>query len=259
MNTCHSPETGKFCEDPSHDHEPAPRIPTDEMKVVRNLDPDIKDEVIELLETRRKVEPHYTHILGNLAKDYSGEMIGLEYSFKKAEGVVEKIGRKVRDKGLTPQEASHDIVDALRYTIGFPPEQYTEGVSAAISALKKQGIEFDSVENNWDRGDAYNGINAVMIDPKSGMKIELQFHTPESFHVKDKVNHEDYTFNRERRGTSAQRLIRHERMRQRADAIQFPKEIDTLSTNIAGVEIKDLFRPFVETLLNLTRGSLLRF
>lgn len=260
-NKCHSPDTGHFCEDPTHEHSKnfCKACPEDEKKLLKNLDPGIKPLIAEMLTERREVEPEYTDLLLKISKEQGGEMIGLDSKFKKAEGVIEKIDRKIKKKGLPPEAAAKDIVDSLRYTMSFAPDKYTEGVRTAVQALAKKGIKFDSMENNWSRGDAYNGINAIFRDTSTGLKIELQFHTPESFNVKDRLNHDDYVFNREGRGTPAQRLVRHERMRQRADAVTFPKNIDELSSNIAGVKVTDLFRPNVDTLLTIEKTQLLRF
>lgn len=251
-NKCHDPETGRFCGEETG-------IPAKEREVLKKLDPSIKGPVEEMLAERREVEPEYTELFENTAAEQGGKMEGLKHKFKDAQGIVGKIDRKVQKKGIKPEEAALDIVDSLRYTMSFPADNYTDGVKTTVKALREKGIEFESFDNNWQRGDAYNGINAVFLDTDTGLKIELQFHTPESFEAKTTLNHDDYEFVREGKGTSAQRLIAHTRMTQRSDAVPFPKNIDQLSGEIEGVKVNDIFRPSLDTLFTKTREQLLQF
>lgn len=223
-------------------------IPADEMQVVQSADSKIQAPLTAMLFDRRRVEPAYTSLLQKAAEQSGGEMLGLDFKFKGANGIVGKVARKVAEKGLTPEEAIKTIADPLRYTVSLPPERYIEGMRTTVKALLQSGAKFESLENNWKPGDAYNGVNAVFVDPKTGLKIELQFHTPESFHVKDHLIHKDYEFVRERKGSSAQRLLALERMRKISDSVEFPKEISTLTGDIHGVKVTPMFRPFQETL-----------
>lgn len=224
------------------------KVPKEELGVIDKANPDIKDELSTMLSDRRRIEPAYTKLLNDVAQQSGGEMLGLDFKFKGAEGIVGKVDRKVKEKGLSPEDAIDTIGDSLRYTMALPPTQYMQGLNSAVKALTAQGAKFESLENNWQPGDAYNGVNAVFQDPKTGLKIELQFHTPESFHIKDKVIHKDYEFVRELKGSSAQRLLALERMRSHSDSVEFPHEIEKLTGHVHSVPVKHVFRPFREHL-----------
>lgn len=223
-------------------------VPAEEAAVLHTASPDIQPSLSKILADRRRIEPAYTRLLQGVAEQSGGEMLGLDFKFKGAKGIVGKVARKVEEKGLDPRAAIGTIADSLRYTMALPPDKYLGGMRNAVKTLVSKGAKFESLENNWKPGDAYNGVNAVFTDPKTGLKIELQFHTPESFHIKDKVIHLDYEFVRERKGSSAQRLLALERMRSHSDSVEFPHEIQALTGNIHGVPVTHVFRPFTETL-----------
>lgn len=92
-----------------------------------------------------------------------------------------------------------DISDALRYTVLIPTERYTQAVKSALERLKASGMEPSSLKNYWGPGDGYQGINDVFfvpstISPTKHVKVEIQFHTKESFAHKMAVHgmYEEY-------------------------------------------------------------------
>jgi len=44
-----------------------------------------------------------------------------------------------------------------------------------------------NVKNTWIRGADYNGINCQVFDPEIGQWFEVQFHTDESFNIKQGI------------------------------------------------------------------------
>jgi hypothetical protein len=72
-------------------------------------------------------------------------------------------------------------------------ERYTSAVKNAISRLKNAGMTPASLKNYWGKGDGYQGINDVFyvpcdMSPTGQVKVEIQFHTPESFNHKMAVH-----------------------------------------------------------------------
>lgn len=245
INNCHDPKDGRFCETEEG-------VPKHELPHLGDIPPEAHDEVKHLLRSRRAVEPEITDTLVGTAERFGAKMLGLKYKFKKAEGVVEKVNRKVAEKGIDHEKAAAGISDALRYTMELPGKNYAKGAASAIKALEKAGYEFLEVENNWDgppTRDAYQGVNAVFKDPKTGLKVELQFHTKESWHTKDVVIHEDYEYVRERRGTPASRLVAAERMRQASAKIPIPDGVDDFCAEV-GDKCKDIVRPNRESFVD---------
>ena len=91
----------------------------------------------------------------------------------------------------TPHDALRSILDILRYTAVFPTKRYTSAVIACIASLEEYGFTKLRVKNYWGPGDGYQGINAVFVSPK-GLPFELQFHTPESYAMKEEECHSSY-------------------------------------------------------------------
>jgi hypothetical protein len=126
-------------------------------------------------------------------------------------------------------ELKNCIKDALRFTMLFPPDQYVDGVLATEDVLLHGAppsaehagsttstsaadigvpaiAESMRVKNYWqlasNSASCYQGINCQVelrpfeeggerYDPQ-GCKFELQFHTPASFLIKDKLAHVPY-------------------------------------------------------------------
>ena len=61
--------------------------------------------------------------------------------------------------------------------------RYTQGVRTDIERLKDQGFELEKLKNSWS-DDQYKGINSQWIEPDTGQRLEVQFHTRISFEAK---------------------------------------------------------------------------
>ena len=66
----------------------------------------------------------------------------------------------------------------------------TKGVWADIGRLKGQGFELNKLKNSWSE-DQYRGINSQWVDPDTGQRFEVQFHTHISFEAKQ-LTHDAY-------------------------------------------------------------------
>ncbi len=80
--------------------------------------------------------------------------------------------------------------DAIRYTFQYRESRYTQGVWADIERLKSQGFELRKLKNYWS-DEEYKGINSQWIDPETGQRFEVQFHTRISFEAKQ-LTHDAY-------------------------------------------------------------------
>ena len=111
----------------------------------------------------------------------------------------------------------------------FGEDDYVDGVNNALDKLRDMGHEVE-VKNYWDEGDGYQGINVVIKHP-DGFLYELQFHTPESFKVKQAAHdaYDEYQAQRD----DAVRLELFRRMAAAAAQLPMPKgsvrDIGTLS------------------------------
>lgn len=194
------------------------------------MDPDahpLGERTNDLMASMEQIEPQITDILTRTVEPVGGRMEGLQYRFKAADGVASKGDRKARSTGRTPDEELSRMSDALRYTAVVDAESYTDAVNNAIQELRDNGfiVEEADIENNWQKGDAYNGINAVFSDPRTGARVELQFHTPDSLEAKT-LTHLDYEIVRDSLGTREERDAANQRMVAVADSIDFPPGIE---------------------------------
>ena len=134
-----------------------------------------------------KDEPDITHLLKKLSKKYGGKLSGLDKKLKKKTKIKVKIKLKKQKK----QDYMKEPRDILRYTIVFDKDKYVYGVSHIYGELLDEK-SFDT-KNKWNKqmwclGDLYQGINTSW-KYKNGVIFELQFHTPESFAIKNERHH----------------------------------------------------------------------
>ena len=73
--------------------------------------------------------------------------------------------------------------DTIRYTFQYRESRYTQGVWTDIERLKGEGFELHKLKNYWS-DDQYKGINSTWIEPDTGQRFEVQFHTRISFEAK---------------------------------------------------------------------------
>lgn len=183
--------------------------------------------VNEIMSRMGEIEPDVTGIMLQVSEESGGEMVGLKHRFKDADGVASKVRRKQREKNLHEEEALSGITDALRYTMTVDAAEYVEAADKLFKQLSERGFIVDEseIENNWARGDSYNGINAVFRDPQTGVGIEVQIHTPDSFKAKS-LTHKDYEIVRDALGTPEQRRAAEARMVATADASEIPPGVE---------------------------------
>jgi hypothetical protein len=96
---------------------------------------------------------------------------------------MEKVAGTITGFGRSPEQAVSLVPDAIRYTFEYREARYTPGVLADIARLKDHGFTLDKLKNFWS-DEQYKGINSQWIEPESGQRFEMQFHTRISFEAK---------------------------------------------------------------------------
>jgi hypothetical protein len=124
------------------------------------------------------------------SQDPDRHLAGLEHARKGRDRIKEKVHRGINNYGRSPEQAVSNVPDTIRFTFQYPEARYTQGVWADIGRLEQQGFEQRIRKNSWS-GDQYKGINSQWIDPESGQRFEVQFHTRISFEAKQ-LTHESY-------------------------------------------------------------------
>jgi hypothetical protein len=116
-------------------------------------------------------------------QDPDRHLIGFDHRLKGRDRIKAKVCRSIKNFGRSPDQAVSHVPDAIRYTFQYQQARYTQGVLADITRLKDQGFELDKLKNSWSH-DQYKGINSQWIEPDSGQRFEVQFHTRISFEAK---------------------------------------------------------------------------
>lgn len=132
-------------------------------------------------------EPAITEHVKSVAAEVGVSMSGLEYRIKGKDSYL----RKIRSK-YEAGKVDYEVKDIIRYTYTAEAEKYTEKTLGSIAKHAAAGYNTTEVKNYWvDMFDPYNGVNTTLSSPV-GQKFELQYHTPESFELKNGKMHELY-------------------------------------------------------------------
>jgi len=125
------------------------------------------------------------------AADPERHLAGLENMLKGEDRLKEKIADALRARPeLTVTQALDIVPDPVRFTLTYSSERYADGVLADVDRLKADGFELIRLKNLWTN-DQYKGINSQWRRPESGLRFEMQFHTPESREAKE-LTHKAY-------------------------------------------------------------------
>jgi hypothetical protein len=124
------------------------------------------------------------------SQDPDRHLVGLDDRLKGRDRIQEKVYDTVKERDRSPEDAVSLISDAIRYTLQYRESRYTQGVWADIERLKEHGFELHKVKNFWS-DEQYKGINSQWIEPDTGQRFEVQFHTRISYEAKQ-LTHDAY-------------------------------------------------------------------
>jgi hypothetical protein len=139
------------------------------------------------------------------SQDADRQLIGFDDRRKGRDRIKEKTAERMEEKNRTPEEAISLIPDSIRYTFQYKESRYTQGVWDDIARLKERGFELVKCKNFWAE-EQYKGINSQWIDPGSGQRFEVQFHTRISFEAKQ-LTHTSYERLRSGRRDEFERMV----------------------------------------------------
>jgi hypothetical protein len=129
-----------------------------------------KNEITPALRAIESLDPHR-------------HLVGLERSLKGNDRIKEKVYDNMKAFRMSPEAAAALVPDAIRFTFQYEDAKYTQGVYADTARLQEQGFKMEARKNSWS-DDQYKGINSQWIDPVSGQRFEVQFHTRISYEAK---------------------------------------------------------------------------
>ena len=152
------------------------------------------------------------------------QLAGLEFRKKTAESLARKITVDSQVENISSAEAASKINDALRYTTIFDSDTFTEEYSKMKQKLIAEGYRVVKVKNTWITNGPYKGVNTVI--EKDGINFEMQYHTQESFDLKNGPLHELYEKRRLSSTTKAERHKLDAEMVKLSKTLKVPKNIE---------------------------------
>ncbi len=150
------------------------------------------------------------------------DMAGEENRIKSRDSYLEKIQRKY-GRGFQVYE----VKDILRYTYTASAEELAGKALTAMELYWELGYQTIEIKNYWlDRQSPYKGINTTLRSP-DGQIFELQYHTPESFSIKNGKMHELYEKQRPIKDLSSREYLElGNQMLKLSNSMEIPKEIE---------------------------------
>ena len=151
---------------------------------------DLSLSVDKLVEKSQKIEPIITADINNIATKAGGKLVGLENRLKSPYSIKRKIEAEVAD-GFSRSLSLNKIRDAIRYTTVFKENDFVTRYKAMQHLLATEGYKTIVVKNTWKNDSAYKGVN-TFIQNEDGDVFEMQYHTQQSFDVKNGLLHKLY-------------------------------------------------------------------
>jgi hypothetical protein len=139
------------------------------------------------------------------SQDPDRHLIGFEHRLKGRDRIKEKVCRGIRNFGRSPEQAVSHVPDTIRYTFQYREAHYAQGVRTDIERLKDQGFELHKLKNSWS-DEQYKGINSQWLEPETGQRFEVQFHTRISFEAKQ-ITHGAYEQLRTRQPDAFEQMV----------------------------------------------------
>jgi SPP1 gp7 family putative phage head morphogenesis protein len=166
-------------------------------------------------------EPLITAHIEGVAKQADMNVLGLDKRIKDKDSYL----RKIR-ANYNPNVVEYEINDIIRYTYGAGPGKLADRTLKSMSLHSQLGYDTIKVKNSWtDPDNPYSGVNTIIKAP-GGQKFELQYHTQESFDLKNGQLHELYEKQRIIKDTSCNEYIElNDQMFDLSDKLEIPINI----------------------------------
>lgn len=174
-------------------------------------------------------EPQITADMRAVSEKQNVEMKGLENRIKTKESYLRKLATDTKNSVSTDviKNAIENAHDVIRYTYQADSKKYVAAYNSIVEELKGKGYTLKSVKNTWKKGQAYKGINTTFQAP-DGTKFEVQFHTPESFELKNGELHKLYEEYRKDSTTAERRAEILGKMNALSVKLETPEGIESI-------------------------------
>ncbi|MDS3047147.1 minor capsid protein [Streptococcus pneumoniae] len=176
----------------------------------------------QLLSKISKAEPKITSDMQRIAGE--NKLAGLEFRKKTAESLARKITTDSQAENISLSKATSKINDALRYTTIFDPDTFAKEYLKMKQEFIAEGYKVVKVKNTWLIDGPYKGVNTVV--EKDGINFEMQYHTQESFDLKNGPLHELYEKYRDTSTSDRERMKLFKEMLDLSNELEIPKNIE---------------------------------
>nr|DAK82175.1 MAG TPA: minor capsid protein [Caudoviricetes sp.] len=151
---------------------------------------DLSLSVDKIVEKSQRIEPIITADINNIAIKAGGKLVGLENRLKSPSSIKRKIEAEIAD-GFSKSKSLTKIRDVIRYTTVFKEKDFVTRYKAMQYLLAIKGYKTIVVKNTWRNDSAYKGVN-TFIQNEDGDVFEMQYHTQQSFDLKNGLLHKLY-------------------------------------------------------------------
>jgi hypothetical protein len=139
------------------------------------------------------------------SQDPNRHLTGFAHRLKGRDRIKEKVHDRIQLLKDSPEQAVSHVSDTIRYTFQYRESRYTQGVWTDVERLKGEGFKLHKLKNYWS-DDQYKGINSTWIEPDTGQRFEVQFHTRTSFEAKQ-LTHAAYERIRSNQADAFEELV----------------------------------------------------
>ncbi|MDG6255813.1 minor capsid protein [Glaesserella parasuis] len=184
------------------------------------------NSIEELRQKAIDVEPEITEKITEIISSVGAKTAGLEYRLKSLESLKRKVETEVL-AGISEKQAINSVKDVIRYTAILDVNNFVLQYDKIQSALEKQGYFTVVVKNTWKYGAVYKGVNTFVttLIKKDNVVFELQYHTQQSFDLKNGVLHNLYEQFRDPATPQDERKKLYEKMQILSSKLTVPKDI----------------------------------
>ena len=187
-----------------------------------NLDKVVADRLNEIKNIEGKITSDMKHIV----KSSNGYLEGLNSKIKTEESLKRKVLSDSKLKNISIKKALSEIHDILRYTTIFKKKSFVEDYFHMNKMLKAKGYDIIKVKNTWSKDSVYKGVNTIL--EKDGEKFEMQYHTKESFELKNGKLHELYEEVRLETTSAKRKDELHKEMVKLSGKLKTPRGIEAI-------------------------------
>ena len=217
---------------PMHPHCRSTTVPYEyadiESDTVNETPKEESEEIENLYKDLVKQEPLITNDIKRIIGESDGHLEGLEFRLKSKESLFRKIEKDYIDSDgeLSRIEIFKKMNDIIRYTTILDFDSFTEDYNRIKDLILKENYNIIKIGNTWKDGNVYKGINTVI--EKNNVKIEMQYHTKESFKLKNGILHKLYEEYRDINTSGKRKKELQQQMKKLSLDIRNPKGVDKI-------------------------------